>query len=145
MRFLILLVVWLIVRVILHIFTTQDKNFGEKFYKGLYLSILVDLIFFFVIFYWYLKIRLFFSYLISINLVTLFYYGLDKFFAQRKLFRIPEKLLLFLSLVGGTLGALLGMFLFRHKTKKASFQLWFWIVVVVQIVIVYIIYRYVLR
>ncbi len=145
MKLLIPFVVWLILRIVLHIFTTRDKNFGEKFYKGLYFSIFIDFIFLLIIFYWYLKIKLFFSYLISINLLSLFYYGLDKFFAQKKLFRIPEKLLLFLSFVGGTIGALLGMFLFHHKTKKASFQLWFWVLVVVQISIVYITYKYVLR
>ncbi len=145
MKFLIPFVVWLVLRIGLHIFTVRDKNFGDRFYKGLYFSILADFIFLLIIFYWYLKIRFFFSYLFSINLLSLFYYGLDKFFAQKKIFRIPEKLLLLLSFLGGTIGALLGMFLFHHKTKKASFQLWFWVLVVVQIGLVYIIYRYVLR
>lgn len=56
-------------------------------------------------------------YLIAINLVTFFIYGIDKLKAKRGKWRIPESMLLTLAVVGGSIGALLGMLVFRHKTK----------------------------
>ena len=44
-------------------------------------------------------------------------YGADKFKAKRGLWRIPERVLLGFALLGGAVGALVGMNLFRHKTK----------------------------
>jgi uncharacterized membrane protein YsdA (DUF1294 family) len=48
-------------------------------------------------------------------------FGLDKYFAIKHKYRISEKKLLLLSLIGGSLGAILGMNIFRHKTKKSKF------------------------
>ncbi len=61
------------------------------------------------------------EYLIIINLLTFFIYGLDKFLAKKHLIRIPEVVLLFLSLIGAPFGSLLGMKVFHHKTKKVKF------------------------
>lgn len=47
----------------------------------------------------------------------------DKIKAIRKSWRIPEWLLLTTAFVGGSLGGLLGMYLFRHKTRKPAFAL----------------------
>ena len=60
-------------------------------------------------------------YLIAINLVTFFIYGIDKLKAKRGRWRIPESMLLTLAVVGGSIGALLGMLVFRHKTKHKKF------------------------
>lgn len=60
-------------------------------------------------------------YLIGINLLTFLLYGLDKAKARRGAWRIPEKVLLGCGLLGGTLGALAGMKLFRHKTRHWYF------------------------
>ena len=60
-------------------------------------------------------------YLIIINIITLLIYGLDKYLAIKNLRRISEFSLFFLSFIGGPLGALLGMLIFRHKTKKIKF------------------------
>ena len=60
-------------------------------------------------------------YLIAINLVTYFIYGIDKLKAKRGRWRIPESMLLTLAVVGGSIGALLGMLVFRHKTKHKKF------------------------
>ena len=60
-------------------------------------------------------------YLIAINLVTFFIYGIDKLKAKRGKWRIPESMLLTLAVVGGSIGALLGMLVFRHKTKHKKF------------------------
>lgn len=62
-------------------------------------------------------------YLVIINVVTAFVYFLDKHNAQKKLYRVSEKALITLALAGGSLGALLAMYIFRHKTKHLFFTL----------------------
>ncbi|MEG0267232.1 MAG: DUF1294 domain-containing protein [Carnobacterium sp.] len=49
--------------------------------------------------------------------------GLDKKKAQQHKWRIPEKRLLLLGLIGGGLGGLLGMYVFKHKTREVTFKL----------------------
>ncbi len=60
-------------------------------------------------------------YLLSVNLVTFILYGIDKRRARKGAWRIPEKSLLGFSLLGGAVGGLLGMQLFRHKTQHWYF------------------------
>ena len=62
-----------------------------------------------------------FYYLIGINLLTFFLYGIDKSKARRNKWRIPESALLLSAALGGSAGALLGMALFHHKTKHRKF------------------------
>ena len=59
--------------------------------------------------------------LIAINLVTFAVYGADKRRARRGAWRVPEKTLFLLPLLGGSVGALLGMRVFHHKTKHWYF------------------------
>ncbi len=59
--------------------------------------------------------------LVAINVVTFAVYGIDKRRARRGAWRVPEKTLFLLPLLGGSLGALLGMRVFRHKTKHWYF------------------------
>ncbi|MBX3057348.1 MAG: DUF1294 domain-containing protein [Anaerolineae bacterium] len=73
-----------------------------------------------------------FAWLISITVVTFLTYGYDKLIAGSARLRVPENALLALAFVGGTVGALGGMALFRHKTSKRSFQLKLVIVLLVQ-------------
>ncbi len=61
--------------------------------------------------------------LIAVNLVSFALYGLDKVKAKRGLWRIRESTLLLVAALGGSLGALLGMELFRHKTKHWTFKI----------------------
>lgn len=61
--------------------------------------------------------------LIAVNLVSFALYGLDKAKAKRGLWRIRESTLLLVAALGGSLGALLGMELFRHKTKHWTFKI----------------------
>lgn len=63
-------------------------------------------------------------YLIGINILTIIVYGLDKSLARRKMYRVSEYSLIILAVFGGGIGALIGMKLFHHKTKKKLF----WIV-----------------
>ena len=60
-------------------------------------------------------------YLAAVNLVTFTVYGVDKAKARRGAWRVPEKTLFLLPLLGGSVGALLGMLIFRHKTKRWYF------------------------
>ena len=60
-------------------------------------------------------------YLAAANVVTFTVYGIDKRKARRGAWRIPEKTLFLLPLLGGSVGALLGMKVFRHKTKHWYF------------------------
>lgn len=62
-------------------------------------------------------------YLIVINILTFLVFGIDKRKAQKGRWRIPEATLIGLSAAGGSIGALLGMHLFRHKTHKRKFTL----------------------
>lgn len=50
-------------------------------------------------------------------------YGLDKWKAKSGAWRIPERTLLLTALAGGSVGALAGMLLFHHKTRKPKFMI----------------------
>ncbi|SDC43070.1 Uncharacterized membrane protein YsdA, DUF1294 family [Succiniclasticum ruminis] len=60
--------------------------------------------------------------LIIVNIITFFVYGLDKLKAVNYWWRIPEWVLLGLAAAGGSVGAYLGMMVFRHKTLKPLFR-----------------------
>ena len=64
------------------------------------------------------------GWLILINIVTFLVFGLDKLLSKDPRFRqrVPEKNLLLLAVVGGSVGALLGMQIFRHKTLHRTFR-----------------------
>ena len=62
-------------------------------------------------------------YLIVVNLLTWIIYGIDKWKAKRRAWRIPERTLLLLAAASGCTGALAGMLMFRHKTRKLKFMI----------------------
>lgn len=68
----------------------------------------------------YLKIVIF--YLLAVNLLTYIIYGIDKHKARHNRWRIPEATLLLLAALGGSIGALLAMRVFRHKTQHKKFR-----------------------
>jgi uncharacterized membrane protein YsdA (DUF1294 family) len=74
--------------------------------------------------------------LASINVVTFAFYGHDKLQARSNGRRVPEVVLHGLVLLGGTLGAYLGMRLFRHKTIKGTFRIVFWLIAALQVALV---------
>ena len=61
-------------------------------------------------------------YLLAINLLSFLIYGVDKWKAKREKWRVPEKTLFLLALLGGSVGALVGMKVFHHKTRKWYFR-----------------------
>lgn len=76
------------------------------------------------------------SWLIAITIVTFSTFGYDKAIAGGTTLRVPENILFALVFCGGTLGALLARPFFHHKTSKVSFRLKFWVVVIVQILLI---------
>lgn len=60
-------------------------------------------------------------YLIVMNIAGLSVMGIDKRRAVRHMWRIPEKTIFLISLLGGSLGTWAGMYLFRHKTRHWYF------------------------
>ena len=60
-------------------------------------------------------------YLIFINIVGLLSMYLDKYFAKNNMYRISEKALFFIAIIGGSIGSIIGMYQFRHKTKHRQF------------------------
>jgi len=75
------------------------------------------------------------AWVLSTTVVAFGAYGLDKALARADRLRVPERVLLALSFSGGTLGALAGMKIFRHKTAKSSFRMKFWGVTTTQVVV----------
>ena len=77
------------------------------------------------------------SWLILINIVTFVVFGLDKLLAKhpRLRQRVPEKNLLLLAVVGGSVGALLGMLVFRHKTLHRVFRVGVPVILAVQLLL----------
>lgn len=61
-------------------------------------------------------------YLEIVNLAAFVLYGIDKRRARKNLWRIPEATLILIAVFGGSVGALAGMILFRHKTRKPRFS-----------------------
>lgn len=72
------------------------------------------------------------AWLVAINLVTFSTFGYDKLIAGSNATRVPETVLLISTLFGGSIGALAGMFIFRHKTSKTSFKTRVFLVILVQ-------------
>ena len=75
-------------------------------------------------------------YLILINLITFLAMYIDKRKAKKGKRRIPEKTLFILVGLGGGIGGILGMYLFRHKTKKTRFVIGFPAILIFEVLVV---------
>ena len=75
-------------------------------------------------------------YLAAINAVTFTVYGIDKLRAKRGAWRIPEKTLFLLPILGGSIGAIVGMKVFHHKTKHWYFKYGMPLILLLQIALV---------
>ena len=82
-------------------------------------------------------------YLLVINLVLFAMMGIDKYKARKGLWRIPEKTLFVTAILGGSIGGILGMKLFRHKTLHNSFRFGFPAILIAQLALAgYLIYQF---
>ncbi len=75
-------------------------------------------------------------YLIIINLIAFLAMFIDKKKAQKGKWRIKESTLLILALIGGSIGAISGMYIFHHKTQKPRFYIGFPIIIILQILVI---------
>ena len=74
-------------------------------------------------------------YLLLINIVGFICMGVDKSRSVTGAWRIPEKAFFLLSAIGGSLGCLIGMYLFRHKTKHWNFVVFIPMILVIQVIL----------
>ncbi len=75
-------------------------------------------------------------YLLAINVIAFLAMGIDKWKAKKNAWRIPEQTLLSLVVLGGGIGGIIGMYVFRHKTKKPRFFIGFPVILIAEIAIV---------
>ena len=75
-------------------------------------------------------------YLIAINIVTFLVYGIDKWKAKQGSWRISEATLLILAVIGGSIGALLGMKIWHHKTMHKKFKYGLPLILIIQIILI---------
>ena len=82
-------------------------------------------------------------YLAVINVVTFFMFGIDKWKAKKSKWRVRETALLGLAVLGGSIGAWLGMKVWHHKTLHKKFKYGIPVIIIIQLVLsVYLIYEY---
>lgn len=81
-------------------------------------------------------IKYFIYYLIVINLIGFITMFWDKRQAKKGRWRTPEKTLFTITFLGGGIGTILGMYLFRHKTKKLRFTIGFPVILISEIVLI---------
>lgn len=80
-------------------------------------------------------------YLIIINVIAFFLMGIDKQRAKKHAFRVPEATLFTISVIGGAIGSIIGMYTFRHKTRHPSFVYGIPIILIVQLLLIYALYK----
>ena len=80
-------------------------------------------------------------YLMVINIVTFLAYGIDKIKAKQGSWRISEATLLIFAVIGGSIGALLGMQVWHHKTMHKKFKYGLPLILLGQIALIYLIFE----
>jgi uncharacterized membrane protein YsdA (DUF1294 family) len=81
------------------------------------------------------QILLLWIYFIIVNIFAIVAMKIDKKRAKNKQYRISEKTLWMLALLGGGTGAYIGMVTFRHKTKHLNFRIGFFVLMILQLVL----------
>ena len=75
-------------------------------------------------------------YLLAINIVSFFLYGIDKYKAKKGRWRISEATLLMIVVIGGSIGAWIGMRLWHHKTMHKKFKYGIPVIIIMQVCLV---------
>ena len=76
------------------------------------------------------------TYIVLINILGLFSMGIDKRRAMKRQWRIPERSLFIMAALGGSIGILVGMYLFRHKTRHLSFAIGIPVILILQLLLI---------
>lgn len=76
------------------------------------------------------------GYVILINIISFLLMGIDKRKAKRHKYRIPERTLFLIAVLGGSIGMLIGMYVFRHKTRHISFALGIPLILIAQLLLI---------
>lgn len=79
-------------------------------------------------------------YVFVVNVIAFLMYGLDKVKAKRLQWRIQESTLLGVAVIGGSIGAFLGMQIFHHKTKKPKFYIGVPVIFILQVIGIWVIF-----
>ena len=77
------------------------------------------------------------NYLVIINIIAFIVYGIDKLKAKRGKWRIPEATLLFLTIIGGSIGAWCGVKVWHHKTLHKKFRYGIPLIIAIQIAMIW--------
>ena len=80
-------------------------------------------------------------YLAGVNLTGFAIMGIDKWKAKKQAFRIPEATLFLIAIIGGSIGSLIGMYTFRHKTRHMTFVIGMPVILALQILILFLLYN----
>lgn len=80
-------------------------------------------------------ITLLLGYFIIMNLIGFALMGIDKYKAKKRSFRIPEATLFIVAIIGGSIGSIIGMYAFRHKTRHWYFVYGMPFILLVQIIL----------
>ena len=87
-------------------------------------------------------ITLFLLYIVLINILTFFVYGIDKLKAKKSKWRVPENTLIGMAVIGGSIGAWLGMKVWHHKTLHKKFKYGVPLIFVTQIALCFYLIKY---
>lgn len=86
-------------------------------------------------------LKYFLIYYLIINVIGFLSMGIDKFKARHNMWRTPEKTLLIIPLLLGSIGSLLGMYTFRHKTLHPQFKYGIPCILIINIICIYFIFK----
>ena len=75
-------------------------------------------------------------YLLAVNIATFLLYGIDKYKAKKGRWRISEATLLLMAVIGGSIGAWVGMRIWHHKTMHKKFKYGIPIIIILQVALV---------
>ena len=81
-------------------------------------------------------ITLLLEYLTAVNLIGFALMGIDKYTAKKRAFRIPEATLFIVAIIGGSIGSIIGMYAFRHKTRHWYFVYGMPAILILQILLI---------
>ena len=84
------------------------------------------------------------AFLLSVNVIAFFMYGIDKWKAKKDKWRTSEATLLWLAIIGGSIGAWLGMKVWHHKTMHKKFRYGLPLIIIVQIALIIFAYEYIM-